>query len=63
MKYRIIKKNGWWRAFIWNEKRKGWDWIPNSLAITKFGCKWIVKKYHKLFKSNVGIKSEEFELE
>lgn len=65
MKYKIAKRNRWWRAFVWDEERKRWDWIVDSLAFTKIGCKHLVKKYHNRLKSNVEskYKYEEFELE
>ena len=63
MRYKVAKKNGWWSAYVWDEERGGWDWIVDSSALTKIGCKHLVKKYHNKLKSNVESKCEEFELD
>lgn len=63
MKYKVEKDDSYWYGYKWDESIQRWCYIENSISLTKLGCKYFVKKYHKKSKESLGCKSEEFELE
>lgn len=63
MKYKVVKTDGWWNGYVWDENCKSWDRLFYCSALTKLGCKHLINQHHKKLKSNFGIKSEKFELE
>lgn len=61
MKYKIEKNYDFnlWRGYRWDDNIHDWKLI-NACGLTKIGCKYAVKRWHK---SRNAIKAEVFELE
>lgn len=63
MKYKVEKNydSDLWHGYRWSDSIHDWELI-NAYSLTKIGCKYAVKRWHKKRKKII-TQSEEFELE